>query len=126
MKITFKHLIFCSAALCASAAFAADRARVEVPFSFTAKGQSFPAGSYSVAFDANHSVVRLASKTDAAKEICWSTGPADIAKAPAVLSFDRVGADYALKTIQLGDRVTPNLNSVGKRGVSATTSIGGE
>jgi hypothetical protein len=126
MKITLKTLLLSSAALCATAAFAADHAKVDVPFSFTAKGQSFPAGSYDVAMDANHSIVTLSSKSDTTKEISWTVRPAEAAKTPAVIRFDQVGTDYALKTIQLGERVTPNLDRSGKRGVSATTSIGGE
>jgi len=80
MRITFKTLVLSSAALCATAAFAATQARVDVPFSFTAKGQSYPAGSYDVMLDSNHNVVTLASETDATKHISWAVGPADAAK----------------------------------------------
>ncbi len=126
MRITFKTLVLSSAALCATAAFAANQARVDVPFSFTAKGQSYPAGSYDVMLDSNHNVVTLASETDATKHISWTVGPTDTAKTPAVVKFDQVGADHALNSIQLGDKVTPNLDTPSKRGVSATTSIGGQ
>jgi hypothetical protein len=96
-----------------------------VPFGFTAKGESFPAGQYNVALDANHNVLTLSSETDTAMKISWSAGPAEAAATPALIKFDRVGSDYALRTIQLGARVTPNLDH-SKSGVSATTSIGGE
>ena len=103
--------------------------RVNVPFNFTAQGQSYPAGVYDVSTDMNHTCVTLANHMDATKHITWEVGPTDAAKAPAVVTFDEIGADYALKTIQLGDKVTPNLDKKAKGakgGVSATTSISGE
>jgi hypothetical protein len=126
MQINFKAIAFSSIAFCATAAFAANQARVDVPFSFTAEGQSYPAGSYDVALDANHNVVTMASKTDATKHISWTVGPAEAANAPAVIKFDHVGADYDLKTIQLGERVTPVLDKNVQQSVSATTSISGQ
>jgi len=126
MRITLKTLVLSSAALCASAAFAANQARVDVPFSFTAMGQSYPAGSYDVALDTNRNCVTLANESDATKHITWNVGPADAAKTPAVIKFDEAGADHMLKSIQIGDKVTPNLDSPSKHGVSATTSIGGQ
>ncbi len=124
MQLNLRTLLLTSAALCSTAAFAADHANVNVPFAFTAHGQSFPAGTYSVAMDASHNLVTLSSKADSTKEFSWLVGPAEVAPTPAVIKFDQVGSDYALKTIQLGDRVTSNLDR--KHGVSATTSIGGE
>jgi hypothetical protein len=126
MQITLKSLVLASAAFCATAAFAANQARVDVPFSFTAKGQSYPAGSYDVALDASHNFVTLASEADATKHITWYVEPADAAKTPAVVKFDRAGNDHSLKSIQLGDKVTPNLDGPAPRGISATTSIGGQ
>ena len=126
MQITFKSFVLTSAAFCATAAFAANQARVDVPFSFTSQGQLYPAGSYEVALDANHNFVTMARETDATKHLTWSVGPADAAKTPAILKFDQIGAEYALRTIQLGDKVTPNLGPPSKRGISATTSIGGQ
>jgi hypothetical protein len=126
MQINFKAIAFSSIAFCATAAFAANQARVDVPFNFTAEGQSYPAGSYDVALDANHNVVTMASKTDATKHISWCVGPAEAANTPAVIKFDHVGADYALKTIQMGDHVTPVLDKNVQQSVSATTSISGQ
>jgi hypothetical protein len=126
MRNTLKTLVLASAAFCATAAFAANQARVDVPFSFTAKGESFPAGSYNVVLDANHNVVTLANQADATKHISWMVGPADVAKTAAVIRFDEVGTDYSLKTVQLGSHITPNLDTQNKKGISATTSIGGQ
>ena len=127
MQLTLKTLVFASAALCATAAFAANQARVDVPFSFTAKGQSYPAGSYEVTLNPDHNLVTMMSNADAAKQITWSVNPADPAPAPALVTFNQFGADHTLKTIQLGEHITPNLDTPSKRhGVSATTSIGGQ
>jgi hypothetical protein len=126
MKSAIKTLIAPAVAFCATAAFAANVARVEVPFSFTAQGQSYPAGSYLVSTDMNHGFITLASKADASKHLIWSVEPADAAMAPTVVTFDQAGNAYSLKTIQLGDKITPNLEPKSKVGISATTSIGGQ
>jgi hypothetical protein len=125
MQINFKAIALSSIALCATAAFAANTARVEVPFSFSAQGQSYPAGSYEVALNTNQSVVTLQSKSDPTAHFSWTVGPADAATSPAVVKFDQVGSYYALKNIQMDNKVTPSLNKT-NRGISATTSIGGQ
>ena len=126
MRLTIKALLLSSATFCASAAFAASLARVNVPFSFTVKGQSYPAGMYEVSMDSRSSFVTLASKDYPAKQSMWIVGPADPSNMAAVIKFDETGSDYALKTIQLGNKITPNLNSHPVHAISATTSIGGQ
>ena len=124
MKLALRTIVLSSAAFAATAAFAASQARVDVPFSFTAKGQSFPAGPYSVSLDSNHNIVTLASKNTPANQLSWIVGPADAAQVPVVLKFDEIGSTHALQTIQFQDRVTPKLDKF--QGVSATTSISGQ
>jgi len=126
MKFTLKTLVVPAVTLCATAAFAANLARVDVPFSFTAQGQSYPAGRYEVTTDTNRNFVTLANEVDTSKHLTWTVRPTDARKAPAVVTFDQAGNAYSLKTIQLGDKVTPNLDSKSKAGISATTSIGGQ
>lgn len=126
MQINLKSIVVSSVVFCATAAFAANQARVNVPFGFTAQGQSYPAGSYEVSLDANHDFVTMASNTDASKHITWNVGPADAASAPAVVRFDHVGAGYELKNIQIGEHVTPVLDKNVQQSVSATTSISGQ
>jgi hypothetical protein len=125
MKFSLKTLIP-SVAFCATAALAANQAKVNVPFDFTAQGHSYPAGSYEVTTDMNHNFVTLASQTDATKHLTWLVGPADARKMPAVVTFDQAGTGYYLKTVQMGNRITPNLDTHSKAGISATTSIGGQ
>jgi hypothetical protein len=126
MQINLKSIVVSSVVFCATAAFAANQAQVNVPFGFTAEGQSYPAGSYSLSLDASYDIVTMTSKTDATKHISWSVSPAEEAAAPAIVKFDHVGADYALKTIQLGEHVTPVLDKNFQQGVSASTSISGQ
>ena len=126
MRIALKTLALSSAALCATAAFAASQARVIVPFSFTAKGHVYPAGPYKVTLDLNHNMVNLASQMEPAKQMTWTVGPADAASQPVILKFDQMASEYALSRIQVGLRVTGNLDSHPKHSVSATTSIGGQ
>jgi hypothetical protein len=126
MRLSLKSFVLGSAALCATAAFAANQARVDVPFSFTAKGNSYPAGMYDVVLDGNRTFITLASRVDLEKQIRWAVGPSEPAKMSAVVTFDQVGTDHELKTIQFGDKITPNLDSHPKHGVSATTSVGGQ
>jgi hypothetical protein len=125
MRLTIKALVLTSAAVCATAAFAANQARVDVPFSFTAKGQTYPAGAYNVTLDSNGQTVTLQSRADSSKRIGWVVGPAEAASSPAVVKFDQIGTDYTLKTIQLSNHITPNLDTQ-RMGVAATTSIGGQ
>lgn len=131
MRISLKPLVLASAILCASAAMAADLVTVNVPFTFTAMGQSFPAGHYDIAVTGNRSLVTLRSRTDATKRITWVVGPADARTAPGVVTFDAMGTSYSLKNIQVGTRITPNLDPRTNdprtnRGVSATTSVGNQ
>jgi hypothetical protein len=126
MRLTLKTLIFSSAALCATASFAASAARVNVPFSFSAKGQSYPAGIYDVSMGSQQNFVTMASKVNPSSSITWIVSPSEPAKSPAIIKFDVMGSGYALKSIQLGNKITPNLDPHSKPGLSATTSIGGQ
>src|SRR5271155_5688878 len=100
MKSLLKTLVLPSVAFCAAGAFAANLARVDVPFSFTAQGQSYPAGRYEVTTDMNHNFITLASERDASKHLTWLVGPADAAKMPTVVTFDQAGSAHYLKTVQ--------------------------
>ena len=126
MRLSLKSLVLGSAALCATAAFAANQARVDVPFSFTAKGQTYPAGAYDLAVNANHTIVTISSQVDLGKQIQWNVRPTEAAAYPAVMTFDQAGTDHALRTIQLGDKVTPDLDRRPAKGISASVSVGGQ
>ena len=129
MRIAFKTMLFSAIVLCTTAAFAANATKLTVPFNFTAMGQSFPAGSYSLTMGMNNSVVTLASFTDSSKRITWLMMPADPRNELGVVTFDALGLNRTLRTIQVGCHITPNLTmggKHGKRGISATTSLSGQ
>ena len=48
MRLNLRTLILSSAALCSTAAFAANEVRVNVPFSFVCKDHTYQAGAYKV------------------------------------------------------------------------------
>ena len=126
MNLWFKTLILSSAALCATAVFADSQARVNVPFSFTVKGQPFPAGPYEVSLDFRDNFVTLASKSQPVRQMIWRVEPTDAGKSPVMVDFRRSGSDYALERIQIGVWTTPKIAPRSRHGVSATTSIAGE
>ncbi len=65
MLMSFRNLVLSSAALCTTAAFAAEQTRVEVPFSFVAKNHAYQAGSYTVTVDWTKSLVTLSRNREA-------------------------------------------------------------
>jgi hypothetical protein len=100
MLMRFRNLVLLSAALCTTAAFAAEQKTVDVPFSFVAKNHAYEAGSYTVAVDWTRSVVTLSKIGNVA------------------------GPDHVLRTIQYETFATPNLDTQPKHKVEATTTIG--
>ena len=65
MLMRFRNLVLLSAALCTTAAFAAEQKTVDVPFSFVAKNHAYAAGSYTVAVDWTRSMVTLQQNREA-------------------------------------------------------------
>ena len=126
MNSCFKTLILTSAALCATAAFAASQARVNVPFSFTTKGQSFPAGDYEVSLDSRNNFVTMASKSEPTRQIIRRVEQTDVGEVPVMLDFDKTRSGYTLQSIQFGTWATPKTSSRSRRAISATTSFAGE
>jgi hypothetical protein len=114
MRFMIRSLVLTSAALLATSAFAADKAVVNVPFNFESHGHAFPAGQYSVILDKNDNVVTLRSETDTRQSATWAVSPTDPAGAPARLTFDAMGYNHELRSVQLGTRVTSVLDAPAK------------
>jgi len=114
MRFILRTLVLTSAALCATAAFAADRAVVTVPFNFETHGQAFPAGSYAVSLDPHANVLTL--RNDNGQSINWAVSPADCDPTSPVLhmTFDDAGYTHELHSIQLGTRITSILDAPAK------------
>lgn len=112
MRKVLWTIVISSLTLTSTAAFADDRSRLEVPFSFTAKGHTFPAGSYYLFLESRSSLITLSSRSEPGSSLTWIVGPAEVANSPVVLKFDETGTEHMLRTIQCGDRVTPFLDKV--------------
>jgi hypothetical protein len=113
MRIIIRSVILATASLCATAAFAADRAVVDIPFTFVSNGQNFPAGRYAATLDDSQNVLALTSTTDAKISAHWTAGPADFdpSQEKLTLKFDDQGGTHMLRTVQLGPRITSRLDA---------------
>jgi hypothetical protein len=125
MLMRFRNLVLLSAALCTTAAFAAEQRRVEVPFSFVAKNHAYAAGSYTVAVDWSNSMVTLSKIGKPSQPMIWIMLPAANGGPPKVsLIFDVDGPNHVLRSIQYEQFATPNLDAQRKHKVESTTTIG--
>jgi hypothetical protein len=99
--------------LCTPAAFAVDRASVNLPFSFESRGKVFPASQYDVILKDDCTVLTLTRRTNPADTISWTTLAAGMGPNDAALSiqFDRVGNMNELHTVRLGKYRTPVLDT---------------
>lgn len=123
MKLNLRNLVLSSAVLCASTAFAAET-RLDVPFDFTVKNHAYHAGSYRVEIDPTGSMVKLSSINLSSQPVMWIVSPGNsLPQAKVRLTFDVVGKDHMLRTIQYGALVTPDLDKR-PNGVERTTIIG--
>ena len=102
--LSFRNLVLSAAALCSTAAFAANQTRLDVPFSFKVKNHSYQAGSYTVAIDPQRSAMTLNNIDKPSQGLMWIVGPGVYdANEPAVrLTFDVIGGDHMLRTVQFG------------------------
>jgi hypothetical protein len=125
MRFMLRSFVLTSAALCATAAFAAPKAVVNVPFNFETHGQAFPAGRYEVSLDSHANVLTLSNTSNSKQSLMWVVSPADDGN-PALptlrVQFDGVGDTHELHSIQLGTRITSVLDAPAK-GHDAGSSV---
>ena len=126
MRLNLRTLVLSSAALCSTAAFAANEVRVNVPFDFVAKNHTYQAGAYKVLIEPEHSVVTLRKVEDPGQSGTWLIGPGDSqGPTPKVrLTFDGIGQSMVLRTIQYGSLTTRNLDEQSKHRVGETRIVG--
>lgn len=112
MRNMLRTIALTSVVLSATAAFAAERAVVNVPFSFKSHGIAFSAGRYEATSGMNKGVITLRNTQDPKQAFTWVTSGADekAIAAPMQISFDELGTSHELRTIQLGSRITPRLD----------------
>jgi hypothetical protein len=113
MRIMIRSVILATASLCATAAFASDKAVVNIPFNFVSQGHSYPAGKYAATIDPIHNVLSLSSMTDMKVSARWIAGPADYNpnNEKLTLKFDDLGNTHTLCTVQLGPEITSRLDA---------------
>jgi hypothetical protein len=99
-------------ALCTTAAFATDKASVDIPFSFESHGKVFPASQYDVSMDDDRRMLTLSSRTNPADRVSSMTVSAELSStdAPLSIQFDQVGRVHELHAIRLGSYMTPALD----------------
>jgi len=124
MLMRFRNLVLLSAALCTTAAFAAEQKTVDVPFSFVAKNHAYQAGSYTVSVDWTRSVVKLSKIGKPSQPLVWIMMPASNGQSKVSLTFDVTGPEHVLRTIQYETFATPNLDTRSKHKVEDTATIG--
>jgi len=108
-----RSFVLAAVATSATAAFAFDRVKVNVPFSFETQGITFPAGTYNVESAENHYSLTLSSRYDTKISFTWIAIPAEFGPHAPTLSLNfNVKADgtRALRTIRLGPLITPILD----------------
>jgi hypothetical protein len=125
MRFMLRSLVLTSAALCATAAFAANKAQVNVPFNFESHGQAFPAGKYEVSLDPRANVLTLSNTSDTRQSVMWIASPADSNLTSPMLSlkFDDAGNVHELHTVQLGSRITSVLDAPAKRHYAGSSVV---
>ncbi len=126
MRLTLRTLVLSSAALCSTAAFAANQVQLDVPFNFTVKNHAYRSGAYKVEIEPAKSIVTMRRIDDPVQSMTWLVRPANDDKNPLKvrLTFDKVGEDSVLRTIQFGGLTTPNLDTHPKHKVGATRIVG--
>jgi hypothetical protein len=105
-------LFILASSLSATAAFATQRASVNVPFSFESHGKQFPAGNYDVVQNGSDNFLTMSSSKRPEKNITWVTGPTDVStnSPSASIEFDQVGNTHELHAIRIGNHATPVLD----------------
>jgi hypothetical protein len=116
MRFMLRSLVLTSAALCATAAFASDRAVATIPFNFEVHGTAFPAGDYAVSVDMKTNLLTLRGTSSTQRSMTWVASPAESNPREPVLrmKFDDAGNTHVLHSVQLGSRTTSVLDAPAK------------
>jgi hypothetical protein len=107
------RMLVLTPALCTTAAFAADKVSVDMPFSFESHGRVFPASRYDVSLTEDRKMLILTSRTNPSDRASWLTLSADKSPMDPELSmqFDRDGSLLELRAVRLGTYQTPILDA---------------
>jgi hypothetical protein len=99
---------------------------VNVPFNFVVKNHAYQSGAYKVVIEPARFVVTMSRINDPAQSLIWIVRPAVDDKDPLKvrLTFDTIGQDSVLRTVQFGGLTTPVLDAHPKNKVGATRIVG--
>ena len=128
MRPMIRMFVLAAVFASATAAYAFDRAAVNVPFSFETHGETLPAGTYEVEFDSIHYTLKLSSKTETKMFYIWIAAPAEVGPDTSTLSlkFDnRADGIHVLRNVRLETWSTPVLELRERRVVQHEASITG-
>ena len=112
MKTILGKLAIASALLAfAVTSASAETSTAKVPFNFVANGKQCSAGVYHLYRDAGVSIVRLQS-ADGVRNMQWVIQPGEPAPndSRVILTFDRRGSGYSLRTVQFHNQITRKLD----------------
>jgi hypothetical protein len=124
MRSTLRSFVL-APAIVVAIAFTANTVMAEsikVPFNFTVAGKSCPAGVYSV--NASGNSVNLMGRSEGNFTWLTHTGNPNSPDGRVVLTFDQVGADHVLRSVQFGSEETFRLDKKLKVDESAQVRIG--
>lgn len=129
MRFILCSVVLATVSLGASAAFATPKAVVDIPFNFNSQGHVFPAGHYVATLNSNQTVLALTNMADAKMSTRWVASPIECnpADQKLILKFDGLGDGHALRTVQLGSRITPRLDAPRHHNASSIAAeVGGQ
>ncbi|HTZ90530.1 MAG TPA: hypothetical protein VMA71_09315 [Alloacidobacterium sp.] len=112
--------------LCAINAVAEKRWRVTVPFDFDANGRSLPAGAYDITFDIATQLIAVSRSRDATNRLQWFAIRSGFQRPQATLSFGKVGNNYTLKSVMIGQWETPVRAHPRSRALTVPISAGSD
>jgi hypothetical protein len=97
---------------------------MDVPFNFVVRNHVYQAGTYKVEVTPQRSLVILSNTKEPVMQMMWLVKPGNSDATKVRLTFDVIGQDKVLRTIQYGGVTTPNLDTHPKRDVEASKIVG--
>jgi len=120
LQLGLKAFFLSSITFWATAAFAGTPQRLDIPFDFAVLGETFPAGNYSVGLELQQGFITLVNDTSIAKRVFLITSPAERTEHSAVATFDVVGTNHNLRSVQIEGRIS---HIAGRRQTNSIISI---
>jgi hypothetical protein len=121
-SVVLAPALLAAAAFTAKPVLAAATYRVQVPFQFVANGKTLPAGEYFVREGDRPDAVMLEGKSIA---MTWliSPGTPNPNDTHVILTFDNIGEDHMLRTVQVGPMITGRIDKKYANSLAAEVKI---